>query len=132
MIGLLVLDASAAVAWLVGDGEHGLAAARRMAGTGLVAPDLIGYEVLNTLRGLRLAKKLSRAEAQRALDSWRRLDVEKWPLDTIDDRTWELAANLTAYDAAYVALAERLAAPLLTADRRLARAPGIAADIVVV
>ena len=45
MTGLLVLDASAAVTWLVGSDERGLAAARRMAGTGLVAPDLVGYEV---------------------------------------------------------------------------------------
>ena len=132
MTGLLVLDASAAVTWLVDGGERGATAGRRMAGAGLVAPDLIGYEVLNTLRGLRVARKLSRAEAQRARDDWRRLGVEQWSLVTVEDRTWDLADNLTAYDAAYVALAERLGVPLLTADRRLATAPGIGAEVVVV
>lgn len=42
---------------------------------------------------------------------------------------WELGSNLTAYDAAYVALAEALAAPLVTCDARLARAPGIRASV---
>jgi predicted nucleic acid-binding protein len=44
-------------------------------------------------------------------------------------RIWELRDNHTPYDAAYVALAEALEAPLLTADRRLARAPGTATEI---
>lgn len=48
------------------------------------------------------------------------------------DRIWDLRANLSAYDATYVALAEALACPLLTADRRLAAAPGPVCTIQVV
>jgi predicted nucleic acid-binding protein len=58
------------------------------------------------------------------------LDVDLVALDRIADRTWELAQNLSIYDAAYVALAELLDAPLLTLDQRLARAPGIRCEIV--
>jgi len=130
--GLVVVDASVVVAALAETGQRGAAAARVWAGRDLVAPDVIGYEVLNTLRGLRLAKKLSKPEAERAVADWRLLAVETWSLATIADRVWALAENLTAYDAAYVALAERLRVPLLTADKRLANAPGIKAEVVVV
>ncbi|HEY0117571.1 MAG TPA: type II toxin-antitoxin system VapC family toxin [Cellulomonas sp.] len=133
MNALLVVDASAVVAALTGGGDRrGVEATRQMAGAGLVAPDIIGYEVFNALRGLRSGKKISRSQAQRALDDWRRLDVERWPLEIVEERTWELTDAMTAYDAAYVALAERLDVPLLTADGRLARASGGRAEILVV
>lgn len=55
--------------------------------------------------------------------------IERYPHDFLLPRIWELRNNLTAYDAAYVALAEALDAPLLTRDRRLANAAGIRAHI---
>jgi predicted nucleic acid-binding protein len=129
---LLVIDASAVILTLVGHDERGLAVAERLCGVGLVAPDVLGYEVMNGFRGLCVSKKLSKSQARRALDDWHRLGVETWSLSTVEDRVWALADNLTAYDAAYVALAERLEVPLLTGDRRLATAPGIKAEVVVV
>jgi predicted nucleic acid-binding protein len=52
-------------------------------------------------------------------------------LGTLTARVWELRHDLTASDAAYVALAERLALPLMTSDARLARAPGLRCDVIV-
>jgi len=64
-----------------------------------------------------------RAEA--CLTLWRQLDIERHPHDDLLERIWAWRANLTAYDATYVALAEVLGEPLVTADQRLAAAPGI-------
>lgn len=131
MKGILVVDASVVIATLVVEDERGEAAASRMRGASLVAPDLIGCEVMNSLRRRRAAGRLSDREAQRAFDDWRRLGVEVWPLAAVADRVWEMTGSITVYDAAYVALAELLDAPLLTADRRLAKAPGFGAKVVV-
>ena len=57
------------------------------------------------------------------------LDLRRHPDDVLSSRIWELRANVTAYDAAYLALAEALRAPLLTTDGRLARAPGHRATV---
>ncbi len=59
-----------------------------------------------------------------ALDDLSRLPLLRWPHTPLLPRIWVLRANLTAYDATYVALAEELEAPLLTSDGRLADAPG--------
>lgn len=132
MNGILVVDASVVLAALVVEDERADAAASRMRGASLVAPDLIGYEVMNSLRRRRGAGRLSDREARRAFDDWRRLGVEVWPLAAVADRVWEMTGSMTVYDAAYVALAELLDAPLLTADRRLARAPGLGAEVVLI
>jgi predicted nucleic acid-binding protein len=129
---LLVVDASAILVTLLEQGERAAAVARRCAAAALVAPDLIGYEVLNVLRRRRAAGRFSDADARRAVEAWRASPVELWPLRSFDDRLWELTGAMSAYDAAYVALAERLDAPLLTADARLSRAPGVRAEVVLV
>ena len=61
-----------------------------------------------------------------------RLGLRRYPSRALWPRAWELRTNLTAYDALYVALAEQLDAPLLTADARLARAPGLRCSIEIV
>ncbi len=132
MNGFLVVDASAVLSTLVEQDRHGEAASAHMRGSYVVAPDLIGYEVLNSLRRRRAAGQLSPGEADRAVADWRAMAVETWSLSAFQDRLWELTGAITAYDAAYVALAERLDAPLLTADARLTRAPGIRAEVVLV
>jgi len=98
----------------------------------MVAPDLLAYEVTNVLRRQRNAGRLSDAEARLALDAFRALPIELWPYAVLADRVWSLGANLSAYDAAYVALAERLDAVLLTADARIAGAPGVRCAVEVV
>lgn len=132
MNGLLVVDASAVVATLLEGDERGQAAAAHMRGRGLVAPDLIGYEVLNALRRRRAAGALTATAAERAVEVWRSAPIEMWSLENVIERLWALTGAMSSYDAAYVALAERLDVPLLTADRRLAHAPGITADVIVI
>ena len=56
---------------------------------------------------------------------WRDLDVDHYPHEPFLARIWELRANVSAYDAVYVALAETLSTVLVTGDRRLAGAPGV-------
>ncbi|WP_200940589.1 type II toxin-antitoxin system VapC family toxin [Cellulomonas sp. Leaf334] len=125
----VVLDASAALALLIDPGPAGEQVAARLDGASVVAPDLLPYEVTNVLRRHRNTGRLSEAEAQLALDGLRSLSVELWPHAVLADRVWSLGGNLSAYDAAYVALAERLDAVLLTADARIAGAPGVTCAI---
>lgn len=95
----------------------------------LHAPHLIDVEILHALRRLALTGAVGeeRLEAARAdLDD---ITVTRYPLGSLADRVWQLRHQLTAYDATFIALAETLAAPLVTCDRRLARAGGHHAQV---
>jgi predicted nucleic acid-binding protein len=132
---VIVLDASAAVelvAWTPrGRRISGLLRARRRGG--IHAPHLIDIEVTHALRGLVIGGKLPADVAQEALSDFQRLRLRRYPArGLLLDRMWQLRHNLTAYDAAYVALAEALDADLLTADRKLQDAPGHEARVTVV
>jgi predicted nucleic acid-binding protein len=98
-------------------------------GETLHAPHLIDLEVLQVLRRYTAAGEISAARAREALDDLAAFRLRRWAHDVLALRIWELRQNLTAYDAAYIALAEALRAPLLTRDRRLASAPGIRARV---
>jgi predicted nucleic acid-binding protein len=103
---------------------------QRLAGAADIhAPYLIDVEVVQSLRRLSRLRQLSEERAETAVDAYRRLRVVHYPHVPLLDRIWELRANVSAYDAAYVALAEALDAPLLTCDARLANAPGHAARV---
>lgn len=132
MSAMLVVDASAVLEVLLEPGERGELAAWHMESTALVAPDLIGYEVLNVVRRQRAAGNLSEAEARWAVEAFRRMPIELWPLESVVERVWELSGAVSAYDAPYVAVAEAVDTPLLTRDRRLAAAPGVRAAFVVI
>jgi predicted nucleic acid-binding protein len=93
------------------------------AGKTLHAPHLIDLEVAQVLRRYVQGEQMSAVRARQALEDLGALRLTRWPHDALLPRIWELRANLTAYDAAYVALAEALDAPLVTRDRRLAAAP---------
>ena len=127
---LLVVDASAVLATLIDPGDRGDRAAARMADAQLAAPDLLGYEVLNVLRRRRAAGHLTANQAALAVQTWSRLPIDLWPLAPLQPAVWKLTHNLSAYDAAYVALATHLDAPLLTGDRRIARAAGVTCEVV--
>lgn len=127
-----VLDASAVLTLLLDPGSRGEAVADLLADGDLHAPDLLPYELSNVLRRRRLAGLLSPAEADLARRDALDLPVQTWPFAVVADRVWELADTLTCYDAAYAALAERLGVALLTADGRIARAPGPTCEIVTV
>jgi predicted nucleic acid-binding protein len=90
----------------------------------LHAPHLIDLEVAQALRRYQAAGEMSPQRAHQALLAFVQMPLERHPHWPFLERIWELRRNLTAYDAAYVALAEALDAPLLTCDRALARAPG--------
>lgn len=128
----LVLDASAVVSLVLDPGEGGERVAALVVDAEPNAPALLPFEVANVLRRQHLAGRLSATEAVLARRDAERLPVELWPFEVVADRVWELGANLTAYDAAYVALAEFLGARLVTADHRLAAAPGVRCEVVVV
>lgn len=120
----MVCDASAVVAVLLDGGPDGAWAAGAMAGADLAAPALMPFEVANVLRRQELVGTVSSDQAAQAHADLVDLDVEHWPHDVLAARAWALRANLSSYDASYVALAEALGATLVTLDRRLARAPG--------
>jgi predicted nucleic acid-binding protein len=89
------------------------------------APHLTDVEVLQALRRLHRAGTIEHAVAVGARAALLDVVTHRYPHDVLLDRVWELRANLTAYDATYVALAEALGLPLLTCDRRIASAPGL-------
>jgi len=90
----------------------------------LHAPHLIDLEIAHVLRRHCAARKLTEQEAREALAVFLGLPVERHPHEPFLLRIWELRHNLSAYDAAYIALAEALHAPLVTCDRALASATG--------
>jgi predicted nucleic acid-binding protein len=127
---MIVLDASALLELLLG--TPGAAAVReRIASPDetLHTPQLLDLEVLQVLRRYRASGALSNQRARLAIDDLAALDLERYPHEPLLDRIWQLRDKLTAYDAAYVALAEALDAPLLTFDAHLAKAPGHRARI---
>lgn len=99
----------------------------------IVAPHLIDSEVTNALRQLVRRGNLTEEQGAMAMDAFTRLTLARFPADWLRPRMWALRDNLSAYDATYVALAERLGATsLLTTDGRLAHAPGIQCTIEVI
>ena len=92
-------------------------------------PHLFDVEVLHALRRHSLRGALSEEQTRPILTLLREMRAVRYPHAPLSSRIWELRENLTAYDAAYVALAEALDVPLVTMDERLARAPGIRATV---
>jgi predicted nucleic acid-binding protein len=90
----------------------------------LIAPHLALVEATNILRRLELEGRLGRMEAGAAARDLLLLDLELVPFTPFAERVWELRANVTSYDAWYVAVAEQFDLPLATLDRRLAKATG--------
>lgn len=125
---MIVADASAAVSALLNAG-----AARRALGDEQVhAPHLIDAEVANALRRQVAARRLGAGAAWTALDAWRQLGMTRYPVVGLLARVWELRHNVSAYDASYIALAEHLRCPLVTADARLGRARGSRCTVTIV
>ena len=125
---MIVVDASAALSGLLAAGP----ARRALAAEQLHAPHLVDMEVVSGLRRLVAARQLTDVHGRMALHTWQRLGVTRYPASALLERVWELRENVSAYDAGYVALAELLDCALLTADARLARAPGVRCSITLV
>ena len=126
----MVIDSSAALELLLDTARGRLLNERiRAESVEIHAPHLVDLEIAQVLRRYVLRGSLDAARGMRALRHWRSLQVERYEHRRFLDRVWELRHNVSAYDAVYVALAEALSTVLLTADRRLAAAPGLAGRI---
>jgi predicted nucleic acid-binding protein len=122
---LIVIDASVLANVIGDDGSDGQRARAEFRGAaGIAAPDLVDVETVSVLRKRWLAGAVSEQRFAAAVDDLAQLDVQRYPTLRFMRRAFELRANVTAYDSAYVALAEELGCELLTADQRLASAAG--------
>lgn len=128
---MIVVDASALLDALLGeDGER--SRGRLVEDGDLHAPHLLDLEVLQVLRRLAQRGHITAGRAAEARADAAELVIQRYPHAPLADRIWELRANATAYDAAYLALAEVLAVPLVTCDARLKATPGHRAVIQVI
>lgn len=126
---MLVVDTSAVLEALVAR-EPASGLVERLADDGdLHAPHLIDIEILHALRRLTASGEISEDRASDARSDVHELAIARYPHLELSDRIWQLRHNLTAYDAAFVALAEALEVPLVTCDARLAAAPGVTATV---
>ncbi|HKF81647.1 MAG TPA: type II toxin-antitoxin system VapC family toxin [Solirubrobacterales bacterium] len=126
---MIVVDASVLAPALADDGADGDRVRERLRGEQLVAPELIDLEVVSTLRRAARAGRLDERRSGQVLTDLEVLPLRRVPHLPLLSRIWELRDNLTAYDAAYVALAETLQIVLLTADGPLGRAPGMRCEV---
>ena len=122
---MIVADASAVIELLLNTPAGQRVADRLLDPAETVAaPHLMDVEVLQVLRRYSLSGEIGDERSQEALEDFGDLPVIRYPHEPLLPRIWELRHNVTAYDATYIALAEVLGAPLMTADARLPQAPG--------
>jgi predicted nucleic acid-binding protein len=128
---LIVLDASTLVSILLDPRPNAEPVRERVErpGESVHVPHLLDVEVLNMLRRQMLGSILAKERGTTAPQDLGSIKMTRYPHTLLLGRIWELRENVTAYDAAYVALAEALGAPLVTRDTRLAQAPGNSATV---
>lgn len=119
---MFVIDCSAAIDALL-DPRDPLLVERLSGARELHAPHLLDVELLHALRRLVATGKLTAERAEYVREDFAALRIRRYAHHPFADRIWALRDNLTAYDAAFVALAEALAVPIVTCDARLATAP---------
>ena len=127
---MIVLDASAAVDWLL-QTPAGLGIESRIYSRNetLHAPHLLDLEVTQVLRRLVLQKVIPEHRGDEAVRDLLDLRINRYAHFVLLPPIWQLRHNFSTYDAAYIVLAEKLGAPLITRDRRLASASGHAATV---
>ncbi len=130
---MIVLDASALLEVLLRTPQGEAVAGRLLdPDESLHAPHLIDLEILQALRRFARSRDLEAHRGLQAVEDLAAFPLTRYPHGPLRERIWELHPQMTAYDAAYVALAEALEAPLLTRDAALAAARGHSARIEVV
>jgi predicted nucleic acid-binding protein len=129
---VIVADASAVIEVLLNTAS-GTAVSRHLFAPkqSIHVPHLMDVEVLQVLRRYARIHTLSSERADQALQDYASMPLNRYSHDVLLSRIWELRHNLTAYDAAYIALAEALEAPLVSCDRALASASGHWAKVLV-
>jgi predicted nucleic acid-binding protein len=127
----VVVDASALVE-LVIKSERGPAVAQAVGATDMVAPDVVNPEVLSIMRRLERTGELTARRAVQAVDDLMDAPVRRFSTLPLLAEAWTLRTNVSAADACYVVLARILHCPLVTADRKLSRAPGLGVPLVMV
>ena len=122
---MIVVDASVLANVVGDDGPDGKRARQEFRDAGdIAAPDLVDVETVAVLRNRWLAKTISTVRFAAAIDDLEDLTLDRYPARRFMRRAYQLRENVTAYDAAYVALAETLGCQLLTCDQRLSTASG--------
>lgn len=122
---MIVVDASALLEVLLNTPAAARVSERLFAANEtLHAPHLLDLEVAQVLRRYYLAGELTAERGRQALEDLADVPLTRYPHDLLLPRIWELRENLTAHDAAYLALAEALGATLVTRDAAMASAPG--------
>jgi predicted nucleic acid-binding protein len=127
----IVVDASALVEVLI-NGRRAADVRGAVSSNHIVIPDLVNVEVLSTLRRLERTGWISASLAAQAIDDLWIAPFRRWRSAELVYAIWGMRANLTAYDACYVALARLLQCPVVTADSRLARAPDLGIPVILV
>ena len=122
------IDASVAVELLLKT-PLGQKLTEMVEGASLVAPELLDAEVLSVLRKAVLGGRLAESRAQMAVDDLAQWDMDRIALRDLAQLAWQHYQNVSAYDAFYVAVARVHGVPLLTADGRLTRAPGLGIEV---
>ena len=127
---MIVLDASALIEWLL-QTVAGRQIERRIffRHESLHAPHLIDLEVAQVLRRMVATGAVMLSRAEEALQDLSDLRINRYPHYPLLSRIWQLRHNISAYGAAYVALAETLDASMLTRDARIGSASGHSARI---
>jgi predicted nucleic acid-binding protein len=127
---VLVADASSLVDFLIRRKRAGAWVAESLRQAGIAhCPHLVDIEVASSLGRLTRRGGLDPSVAEQALGFFAELRIQRYPMTLLLERVWALRESVSAYDAAYVALAEALDFPLLTTDKRLARSHGHRAQI---
>ncbi|HEY7605242.1 MAG TPA: type II toxin-antitoxin system VapC family toxin [Actinomycetes bacterium] len=127
----VVIDSSALVD-LVAQTARAPAVAQAVGTTDMVAPDVVNPEVLSALMRMERIGELAPGRALQAVDDLMDAPVRRFSTRPLLAEAWTLRANVSAGDALYVVLARILRCPLVTADRKLSRAPGLGVPLVMV